>query len=240
MRRIRSVLTRKVLKYVKLRVFVVTEGGVCVSRSQQLTGVFTAVRGWVAVVFVRFFDEQSRADPAQYRKFFLEFGHFLKEGVCSDQQFQVRVVLDRVLCARVHASQLLLCAIALKNVQFHVERHCQAAAVRIVDAARWRADVVGRVHFAVEDGPGQDLLPRRSPPVRPRVLGLPSVCPLLCFELSQGGEVLRDIIVLCRVTVGFGRKLAESSPYMEAFKRGGDAADETEVGVFPPDVTRSQ
>ena len=173
------------------------------------------MRGWVAVVFVRFFDEQSRADPAQYRKFFLEFGHFLKEGVCSDQQFQVRVVLDRVLCARVHASQLLLCAIALKNV-------------------------VGRVHFAVEDGPGQDLLPRRSPPVRPRVLGLPSVCPLLCFELSQGGEVLRDVVVLCRVTVGFGRKLAESSPYMEAFKRGGDAADETEVGVFPPDVTRSQ
>jgi HSP90 family molecular chaperone len=41
-------------------------------------------------LFFRFFEDQAKAEPAKYLKFFGEFGHFLKEGVCSDQQHQVR------------------------------------------------------------------------------------------------------------------------------------------------------
>ena len=41
----------------------------------------------------RFFEDQAKLHPEQYLKFFQEFGHFLKEGVCSDQQHQVLCTL---------------------------------------------------------------------------------------------------------------------------------------------------
>lgn len=35
---------------------------------------------------VRWFDEESRRDASKFNAFFLDFGQFLKEGMCTDSQ----------------------------------------------------------------------------------------------------------------------------------------------------------
>jgi TNF receptor-associated protein 1 len=37
---------------------------------------------------IKYFDDESSADPQKYEKFFREFGVFLKEGVCTDAKFK--------------------------------------------------------------------------------------------------------------------------------------------------------
>ncbi len=37
---------------------------------------------------IKYFDDESNADPQKYEKFFREFGVFLKEGVCTDAKFK--------------------------------------------------------------------------------------------------------------------------------------------------------
>ncbi len=132
----------------------------------------------------------------------------------------------------------------------------KAPSVRVVGAARGGAHVLGRVHFPRQDRAGQDLLPGGPPQVCFAAHVTDSrlcevVCECTCAVsarawcvavsssngcLTGGLSVFRAPVAgrLCArcIAAGLGRKLAEASPYMEAFKHAsGDTAQETEVSA---------
>lgn len=56
--------------------------------------------------FLKFLDDEAKADSEKYARFFKEFGHFLKEGIVSD--FQHREALAKLLRYETSAEQRLV------------------------------------------------------------------------------------------------------------------------------------
>ncbi len=53
----------------------------------QDSALLRRIKDVVTRKLVRFFEEQLRDHRDSYREFHMEYAHFLKEGVCSDQRF---------------------------------------------------------------------------------------------------------------------------------------------------------
>lgn len=52
----------------------------------QDSGLITKLRNVLARRVIKMLDDEARRDPEAYRKWYAEFGNFLKEGIAIDNQ----------------------------------------------------------------------------------------------------------------------------------------------------------
>lgn len=121
---------------------------------------------------IRFLLDQSKKDPEKYRAFFDDFGLFMREGIVTTQEQDVKVAPSFVFLFCLVMSKRRTAHLCVSRAVAAAGRHRQAAEVRVVGAAGGPADQPDGVRVAHEGGHAQHPLPVRPQPPPGRALAL--------------------------------------------------------------------